>query len=649
MRRTFAKNVSAFADGVAQLLITARAYPELFQLCRNTDAKLYHTTLRDQFSSPTFEPLYEQLVVRLRAIAPLKVVTTNVDLCLEQRLGPIDVIERVDLERCSKSIQTNASFVAKLHGSISAIESVVFTTADYQTIILDAQYMAAVKAIFSQASVIFLGYGAQDDHILKLIAATESEHKLYGSGPHFLVTSSPAPPGNGIFRIGYRLTKHPDHRAALTVLDFVQQAKAAPITEVAQVPQKSETTKNISGFYISDFKPTGTHISGQALELSKTGSEAMRINAIIGLGFRQGELPTSETVAFHDLAVGLVCFDRVYLPLDVVGILHERATSPVFWLLVDSGALQFVDIVHAPVFASSPDSIMGDIGIFRNQDPRLTETRSPLNVIGKMLKPAAGKEVEGEAKIEALAAKVISFSLSEKLGLPTMVRDALLLPRVSQLLGFSEYVVPNTIPRWLAYPTIRLAHLVQTGLICDELHIRAARVPFGGTSLLSAAFSVKPAEQNVYDYASFVLTGAYGSNLSHYIENNPAVLLKILEFRESGEGEALRREIADRLETNDGTEFSAAIDGGLKKAIPIAVVQVAKDRFSTLLKTDDPSSSAAAVWGDVNTDDQSLWRWRDHSRDLLWIEAKAFGIKSDSLCMCGSGDRLKDCCLKALQ
>jgi hypothetical protein len=321
----------------------------------------------------------------------------------------------------------------------------------------------------------------------------------------------------------------------------------------------------------------------------------------------------------------------------------------VFWSLTDSGAIKFIDIVHSPVYAAQSDNLMGDIGILREQDPHETETRSSLGVIRKMLKPAPGKESEGEAKIEELAACAVSFSSSDRLGLPSMVRDALLLPHVSQLLGYSDYVVPNSIPRWLAFPTLRLAHLVQTGLICDELHIRAARVPFGGISLLSAAFNVKPATQTAYDFASFILTGAYGSNLSSYIETHPDVLLKILEFRGSGEGEALRRELSDRLETNDGTEFSAAIDGSVRKAIPTAVIQAAKNKFSMLLKTDNPNSSATAVWGNSNADDQSLWRWREHSRDLLWIEAKALGIKSDSSCMCGSGDRLRDCCLKALK
>jgi hypothetical protein len=230
-----------------------------------------------------------------------------------------------------------------------------------------------------------------------------------------------------------------------------------------------------------------------------------------------------------------------------------------------------------------------------------------------------------------------------------MVRDALLLPHVSQLLGCSDYATPSKIPRWLAYPTLRFAHLVQTGLICNQLSIRAARVPFGGALLLSAAFSIKPAEQSLYSYADFILGGTLGSNLSLFIERNPAVLLSIIQFRESAEGEALRREIADCLKTNEGTEFSAAIEGSLKRAVPMSIVQAARNKFSTLLKTENPLSSVAAVWANSKTDDLSLRLWREQSRERLLSDAKVRGAKSDSPCLCGSGDQLRECCLRPLR
>jgi len=341
---------------------------------------------------PVINCLYEQFIKSLRGIIPVQVVTTNVDLCLEQQLGPIDVIERTDLERCFPCVLAGSPFVAKLHGSISSVKSTVFTSDDYQQLAQNDQYMAAVKSIFDLASVIFLGYGLQDEYVLKLIGESLGEHELFGRGPHFLVKDLPGPPEDGVHRIAYRIALHPDHRAALTVLDFVQQAKSGPVWETSSAQPTPDRTGKGSSFYISDFRPSGTHIMGQTLELAMPGGEA-RMNATVGLGFVQGELPSNETVAFHDLAVGLICFDRVFLPLSSLGLLHERATYDVFWAMIDDGGIKFVDVIHDPFFICQPEAITGDIGIVRRQDPQMTETRSTMSVIRRMLQAGPGREV----------------------------------------------------------------------------------------------------------------------------------------------------------------------------------------------------------------------------------------------------------------
>jgi hypothetical protein len=126
-------------------------------------------------------------------------------------------------------------------------------------------------------------------------------------------------------------------------------------------------------------------------------------------------------------------------------------------------------------------------------------------------------------------------------------------------------------------------------------------------------------------------------------------LLQVLKLRETPEGEAFRREIADRLEKNDGAEFSAAVDGGLKKAIPLAVLQAARDRFSALMKATAPTPVLGAAWGNHNTGDQSLRLWREKSRELLLAYARSRGVRPDAPCICGSSDPLKECCMRSLR
>jgi hypothetical protein len=148
IRKSFAQNIPDFPNDLAQSLIASKAYPDLFQLCRDLDAKLFNSILLRQFNAPAITPLYTEFIGRLREIAPARIVTTNVDLCLEQQMGPIDVIERADVERSTSSILANSPFIAKLHGSISSIGSTVFTSGDYQQLVGSRSYIAAIKGVF---------------------------------------------------------------------------------------------------------------------------------------------------------------------------------------------------------------------------------------------------------------------------------------------------------------------------------------------------------------------------------------------------------------------------------------------------------------------------------------------------------------------
>ena len=382
----FRKNLPGFPRDIADQLLGAHDYPGVFQLCKDSDEALFNRTLVAQLSSPSPGPIYAQLIDGLKNITPLQIVTTNVDLCLEQGIGTVDVIERSDLERCGDAIVSRTPFIAKLHGSISAIQSTVFTSSDYGRIKGSTSYIGAVKSIFSLASVLFIGYGVNDEYVLNLLSENETEHELFGNGPHFKLTGLPEPPVNGVFSIGYNTVRHQDHRGALTILQLIEQENASPSVEVISPQRTPAATMPESGFYISDFKPSGTYTSGQFLELNNP--ENIRINAIIGLGLTHGELPSTEPVGFHDLAVGLTCFDRVFLPLEAVAAFHDRASSEVFWALMQSGAIKFVDVVHFPFYLSEPESITGRIGVVRVQDPEHVETRTSMSVVRKNPAPS---------------------------------------------------------------------------------------------------------------------------------------------------------------------------------------------------------------------------------------------------------------------
>ena len=548
------------------------------------------------------------------------------------------------LERCGRLISSRSPFTAKLHGSISSIESVVFAESDYVSIKSDKSYIAAVKNIFYNSTVVFLGYGIRDEYVIDLLQQDSEEQDLFGNGPHFLITPDNTAEQNGFRRICYDLRRFPDHRAALTVLDIITQEQRRGASSEPQAHQEV-SSRDESGFYISEFHPPGTHESGQTFQFGDEGG--VRGAAVIGLGWTQNDLPSNETFALHDLLVGLLCFDRVYLPLAASYAFHNFMPQ-VFWNLVQRCAVRFIHIPHQPTVIFLPGSVLGNLGLVTKQGAVSLQLETAIEAVSRAFQAIPGLEAVAEPQIESLGKQTLLFDDSPALDLPGVVRGAVLMPRVAGLLGFSEAIMPSNVPRWLSHPVLRLAHLVQTAMICDRFKIRAARVGFGGISLLSAAFSVDTSKDTAYELASYALTGSYGTNLTAFIVSNPSIFDTALKFRESQEGMAFRREVADKLKTNEGLEFSAATDAGLARMISTETLQKARTKMISLMTTANLEAPVAALWTDPHINDHHLRYWRRRSRELLWESAKQLGCDSNSPCICGSGDTLRLCCLQAL-
>jgi hypothetical protein len=89
--------------------------------------------------------------------------------------------------------------------------------------------------------------------------------------------------------IGYTSNSHQDHRAALTIFDFIRQVRTPSSVEIIESPEVSGVVTQESGFYISDFHPAGTHISGQTVELLKAGTEDFKTTMIVGNGLSKAK------------------------------------------------------------------------------------------------------------------------------------------------------------------------------------------------------------------------------------------------------------------------------------------------------------------------------------------------------------------------
>ena len=191
---------------------------------------------------------------------------------------------------------------------------------------------------------------------------------------------------------------------------------------------------------------------------------------------------------------------------------------------------------------SVEDSIIGDVGLVSISDA--TGQVEPSGaLIGRQITPAPGKESVAEALFSELESKVEVFGEADKMDVANQVRASVMMPEIARLLGIGEAILPTQMPKWLVFPYLRMAHLVHTGSVCDRLGMQAAKIPFGGERLTSAAFGVQSASESADNYASYVLTGRFDTDLGAALVSQPTVFQGIVRFRNTAEGEAFRREI----------------------------------------------------------------------------------------------------------
>lgn len=260
---------------------------------------------------------------------------------------------------------------------------------------------------------------------------------LFGTGPHFVVSSDFK--GNTVLRqIGYSLKRFADHRSALTVLDLVRQVEARKTELSARVVAiREESAKSASrlgaktAYFVSDVMPVGTWTSSATAQLE--AREGREVEVTMGLGFTNDELPLQFSTAYHDVVVGLICFDLVYFSLAAIGRVHALLGSEVFWHAVKADFIRFVYLQHEPAIVSAKDSIIGDVGLVSISDATGHVEASEV-LIRRQITPVPGKESVVETLFSELVSKVEVFGEADRMELASLARASVMMPEVAQLL-----------------------------------------------------------------------------------------------------------------------------------------------------------------------------------------------------------------------
>lgn len=618
-------------------------FPEFFELCNRKNRQRYLRILNENILSVKSSPVFARFLDSISACSPTFIVTTNVDGALERSMPTLQLVQRDGIESVPDLLIQKKSFVLKIHGSIENPDSLVFTEDEYKKAIENPSYISFLKQIFSLCTVVFIGYGLADEYLMKLFEEIDKDKKLFGDGPHFAVLQgkrdhlSPS-----IKQIYYMSGIHRDHRSAIQVVEEINLISKPGMQRTINLSNQELESAHM----LTHFLPPGTWQDGQTLTLkATTGDDAREPFAYVGNGFTQEELVLHESTAMHDLVVGLLCFEKVYLPIGGIGALHRMVGEEILRAFISEEAIKFVYWKSAIMMIyenkESQNGYMGSMSLVTPEQMRNNIEK----VILSNLTAVPGKEREAKELFDQIEKATVEVDTDTKdYTVPSLTRGYLLRQHIRKELGIGEGVSVTKVPQWNAYPVLRMANLIQIGVACHQLKICSMRLEYGATKLAGPIFSSMMSSEYLADsVASYVVGGSLSEDIGVQFSANPELLKIILNFRDTQEGINLRKEIFDQIKVAAGSEITTAINGSLRQLVSLKTMENAKSKLSSLLTI---KGNGKAIWTDVSLGDKALSLWRAKSQSGLRDTIAKHGLKSSDQCLCGSGVSLSDCCLK---
>jgi hypothetical protein len=625
-------------------LLESTRYPEFFEICKAINKQRYHSIIVDSFKTKSPTPVYERFIQSLDSIKPHHVITTNVDELLENSLPAITTIQRSNLERCIDLIQEQQSFVCKIHGSVSSVETTIFTSDEYGSLTSDDKYLELLKFIFTQTTVVFIGYGLADDYVLRQLFGSAELRNIFGNGPHFAIAPHNVTLPETVKPIRYIPQPQKDHRSAIQVVEEIRTQRNM---SAKNIPATCETKPEqlISAHLLSHIYPPGEHRNTTIFKLQ--GNAKM----VMGNGLTDNEIPHHFSTAMHDLMVGLLCFDTVYAILPGVGQLHNLIGTRSLVELIVSGAVKFVlrPTQEVVLFRNYDDENGGVLNTIFYEDKSGDELFD--QQVRRILKPI--KEMEGDEHIEdvyeLIKSATIFYSRQSAPDIRDLVGGLLLRSSMRNLIGMSGGTSLTSLPKWMVYPILRLASVVSVGITCQLVGIPSTKLEYGESALAGPAFAAPTGNEWADGMASYVLAGRFDNDLGMYNLRDSKVLSAILKFRSSSFGISLRKEILDQLRVNQGGDFVASVNAALKAAIPSGVLQQAHDKLTGLLMAEGVIPTITpALWNNPEYAKIALKLWKQKSAQELDKYCKEHGINQYDRCPCNSGEKLRFCCAESL-
>lgn len=639
----------------AKDLIVRREYPKYFELVTKANPRRFKKLLIEIFSPRKITAPYTKAIEMLEGISPLRILTTNVDDSIEKFLPHLQVLQRSHLDVAVSQLNQQYSFVCKIHGSIGSLDDPIFSQSSYDSLSSEKSFLANLTNIFQFATVVFVGYSISDEYLLRVIRAAETFAPTFGGGPHFaLLPENVSAPPLGVECLRYLVEDRGELHSLLNGIDLIRTSVSgfSPFAQeqhVDVVQPKQRGADTASAYYISDILAPGTWTTSQTF--TATGADGRNLTGIIGHGMSNDEWPNYPDTSLHDLIVGLICFDRIYCNLSALsGLVSLFGGDHAIRRLIEEDTIRFISWQSEPavIYREGVTASNGELTLLTLGKSDPTPISTP-DKIRRLLKATPGREQDAENLFHAIEKVTTEFGNNDdSMLVRKRVLGALLHPSVRRLLGMSNAVLTTSIPNWLAFPVIRLSHVIAVGAITERYSIPAVKISWGAAPLAATAFAVNESNEWADEVANYVLAGRFNANLGAVIRNPNEFLEVLFKFRSSNAGTQLRQEVFTSLAKNSGPDIVASIDAGLRCNVDRNVLDSARDQMIGLFLNPSIAGSAAVI-GNVRLGTDGLTLWKKKSASTFEKFCLDHRLGPYDPCPCGSTEKIKFCCGAALE
>jgi hypothetical protein len=134
MHSNFSREISTYNRVTSSQLLAEANFPRLFEEMSIVNRGRYLSILSKRFGPRQSTGVYDRFLGILLKLPRVSIVTTNVDETLERNLPDFVTVQHSDIERLPQLLHTRTQFICKLHGSVSAVETMIFSKSDYEGI-----------------------------------------------------------------------------------------------------------------------------------------------------------------------------------------------------------------------------------------------------------------------------------------------------------------------------------------------------------------------------------------------------------------------------------------------------------------------------------------------------------------------------------